>query len=322
MCAVHRLETTFVEDDLKGKNYAVKVAVAGQDSRTKFKPHDETVDQTLQFSVKDAQQDEPVTIEVYLEGRKKALVTAKLGLPDFFKGFTERKMTFTFGAKGAPNTVLLFFSGEWRGDAPAQTQAKPAPPVATLSTTPVQRPWFTRVSYYYDTSKNVYNYTTSFRVVAPFARFYEGAANLVLEKVTGKTLADVDTSLVVPVLSTVDTTVDSTISTVVTKLFEGQQYVLKKKDDAVATTSSLARAGSSRISSAASTTYSGAVQAKDYTATKVSNASSAVVGTVSSVADYTKTQVVNVSSSTYGTVRDTSLYVLSYVPILGPKIRA
>lgn len=311
-----------MDNELKEKNYAVKVAIAGEERRTKYKAHDEAVDQTVELPVSSSEENAPVTIEVAQEGRKKPLVSAKLSLADFFKGFTERKMTFTFGAKGALNTVQLFFSGEWRGTTPSAASASASDSLSTLSTSPTHRPWFTRVSYYYDTTKNVYNYTTSFRVVAPFARFYENTANLVLEKVTGKTLHDVDSSLLVPVLDTVDNKVDATISTVLTKLFEGQQYALKKKDDAVSTASGLASATTAKVSSAASATYSGAVTAKDYATTKVSSATSAVVGTVSSVADYATTQVVHVSSSTYGTVRDASWYVASHIPILGSKIRA
>lgn len=312
-----------MDNELNDNNFAVKIAVAGEDRRTKFKPHHEPVDQTLEFAIKKADEAEQVTIEVHQEGKKKALVSAKLKLADFFKGFSERKMTFTFGPKGAPNTVLLFFSGAWTGTTPAsQANVVAATSVTALSATPTHRPWFTRVSYYYDTSKNVYNYTTSFRVVAPFARFYENTANLVLTKVTGKSLHDVDSSMLIPVLDTVDNTVDATISTVLTKLFEGQQFALKKKDEAVETASGLASATKTKVSSVASSTYSGAVQAKDYTTAKVSAATSSVVGTVSSVADYTTTQVVNVSSSTYGKVRDASFYVASYLPIVGPKIRA
>ncbi|ETN23509.1 hypothetical protein PPTG_20651, partial [Phytophthora nicotianae INRA-310] len=65
-----------------------------------------------------------------------------------------------------------------------------------------------------------------------------------------------------------------------------------------------------------------AVQAKDFTSNKVSSASSAVYNTVAGVADYTKTQVVHASSSTYGTVKGITVSVLSYVPVIGPKIVA
>lgn len=162
------------------------------------------------------------------------------------------------------------------------------------------RPWFARASYYYKTSKNVYNYTTSFRIVAPFARLGESTANMVLSTVSGKTLHDLDTTLVAPALNSLDCKVDATIEAVLTKLFQGQQYVLKKKDAAVDMTSNAASRSSAMVSGAVKSTYGGVVSAKDYT---------------------TKT-VMNATSSTYGAVKGTAMSVLSYVPYLGAKIKA
>ncbi|KAG6584506.1 E3 ubiquitin ligase complex SCF subunit scon-3 [Phytophthora cinnamomi] len=279
---VHRIEATFVEEEHAQKLHAVRFAVGKTEHVTKFKKHDAPIDEHVKLSVKRAPADATLTIEVLQEKRKKALVDTTQPLSEFLKSNLERKMTFTFGPKAAPNTVLLYFRVDWE---PSDT---------ALAVVDTHRPWFMRASYYYDTTKRVYDYTTSFRIVAPFARFGENTANTVLTKVSGKTLFDIDEAWVGPGLNALDNKVDAGISAVLTTLYSGQQYALKKKDDA----------------------------AKDFTTEKVSSASSAVYNTVASVADYTKTQVVHASSSTYGTVKSVTYSVLSYVPVIGPKIVA
>ncbi|RLN75089.1 hypothetical protein BBO99_00008554 [Phytophthora kernoviae] len=284
---VHHIEATFVEDEHRDKLHAVRFAFGKSEAQTKFRKHDAKIDETLTLHVKDAAADAQLTLEV-LQKPKKSLVATQQPLADFQRTLLERKMTFTFGPKMAPSTVLLYFGVDWK------------PSDKTLATVETHRPWFMRVSYYYDTSKNVYNYTTSFRVVAPFARFGESTANTVLATVSGKTLYDIDEAWVGPGLNALDDKVDATISSVVTTLYNGQQFALKKKDQAVET----------------------AVKAKDYTTERVSTASSAVYNTVAGAADYTKTQVVHASSSTYGTVKGVTFTVLSYVPVIGPKLVA
>ncbi|KAL3662272.1 hypothetical protein V7S43_012600 [Phytophthora oleae] len=285
---VHRIEATFVEEEHVEKLHAVRFAVGKTEHTTKFKKHDAAINEHVKLQIKGASADAKLTIEVLQEKRKKALVDTTQSLSEFLKSDLERKMTFTFGPKMAPNTVLLYFHVDWEPNDTA---------VAVID---MHRPWFMRATYYYDTSKRVYDYTTSFRIVAPFARFGENTANTVLTKVTGKTLFGIDEAWVGPGLNALDDTVDAGISTVLTSLYNGQQFVLKKKDEAVDVAS----------------------KAKDFTVEKVSCASSAVYNTVAGVADYTKTQVVHASSSTYGTAKGVTVSVLSYVPVIGPKIVA
>lgn len=290
----------------------------------------------LYSDLKDLSGDEDVLMEIHTHNKKKTpLVANKLPLSTFVGEVNNVVIKFTSpGLK--PTTVSLLVSSKWasktttqkytgEGTANAVTTAKAAitgHPQTALALQDTHRPWFTRVSYYYDTTKHVYSYTTSFRVVSKLARFGESSANIVLQKVSGKSLHDLDQQFLVPVLDTLDNKVDETISTVVTKLFEGQQYVLKKKDDVVDTASTVASKSGSKISSAFGSTVSGVVKVKDFTTTKVSNVTHAAYGTVVGVKDYTTTQVVNVSSSTYGTVKGATVYVLSHVPYLGAKIRA
>ncbi|ETO86345.1 hypothetical protein F444_00120 [Phytophthora nicotianae P1976] len=296
---VHNIEATFGEEEFVGKKLAVRFAVGKAEYTTKFKKHDVRIDEHATLRVHEAAADAKLTIELLQEKVKKPVVSTQKTLAEFQNNPVDRKMTFTFGAKGAPSTALLSYSADWQSSE------------TTLATSQTHRPWFMRAFYYYDTTKNVYNYTTSFRVVAPFARFGENTANTVLTKVSGKTLFDIDSAWVGPGLNALDDKVDAGISAVLTTLYSGQQYALKKKDQAVGL-----------ASNAIKKTGETAVQAKDFTSNKVSSASSAVYNTVAGVADYTKTQVVHASSSTYGTVKGITVSVLSYVPVIGPKIVA
>ncbi|KAK1931402.1 hypothetical protein P3T76_013158 [Phytophthora citrophthora] len=294
----HRLEASgsVPEDKLR-----IRLAVGDKAHETQFVSTDNDINETLHYDVQRAAESEVVTIEVLPQGQTKPLVSTRRTLREFMEGFHNSKMTFSFGPKSAVTMMDLIFSSSWT---PTQQDE-------TLVSADTHRPWFMRASYYYETSKNVYDYTTSFRVVKPFARLGEATVNTVLATVTGKTLFDVDQSLVVPVLDTVDNKVDATISVAFTKLYEGQQMVVRTKDKAV-----------NAVSSAARSTGNTAVRATNYTTHKVSNATGAVVGTVAGVADYASSQVKHASSSTYGVVRGVTYSVASHIPILGPKIRA
>ncbi|KAH7472356.1 hypothetical protein PRIC1_005187 [Phytophthora ramorum] len=305
---VHGIEATFGEEEYATKRLAVRFAIGKSEYVTKFKKHDAAIDEHATLRVKDAAADAKLTIQLLHEKTKKPLVSTEKSLAEYLHSPQNRKMTFTFGAKALPSTALLAYSADWESDA------------TTLAKLDTHRPWFMRVTYYYDTSKNVYNYTTSFRVVAPFARFGETTANTVVEKVSGKSLHEIDEAWVGPGLNALDDRVDATISSVATTLYSGQQFALKKKDEAVGVASNVVKKTGETVSGAVGKTVHTATKAKDYTTEKVSNASSAVYNTVAGVADYTKTQVVHASSSTYGTVKGVTFTALSYVPVIGPKI--
>ncbi|CAI5744307.1 unnamed protein product [Peronospora destructor] len=282
---LHGIEATFGEHELATKSLAVRFAVGKAEHVTKYRKHDAIVDELATLRIHEATADTKLSIELLHEKNKKPIVNTQKLLAEFQRDSKKRKTTFTFGPKATPNTVILSYTVDWQSSETA------------LSRYETRRPWFMRVSYYYDTTKNVYNYTTSFRVVAPFARFGENTANTVVEKVSGKSLHEIDEAWVGPSINALDDKVDATISSVATTLQSGQQYALKKKDEAV-----------------------GVASVKDYTTEKVVSASSSVLGTVASVANYTKTQVVHASSSTYGTVKDVTFTALRYVPVVGPRV--
>ncbi|KAL4139817.1 hypothetical protein PRNP1_015575 [Phytophthora ramorum] len=300
--SAHRLE--LAEGGEPEAKYSIRVAVGNNARHTSYISVDDKIDETLHYDVQKTEESEEVTIEVLQQDQTTPLVSDRRTLREFMKSPQNMQMTFTFGPKSALNKMQLTFSAEW-------TPSNMQPESTTLASAETHRPWFMRASYYYETSKNVYDYTTSFRVVKPFARLGEATVNTVLATVTGQTLFDVDQSLVVPVLDSVDNKVDATISVAFTKLYEGQRMAVRTKDKAV-------RA----VSSVAYKTGNTAVRATNYTTHKVAAASGAVYDTVSGVADYAGSQVVHASSSTYGAMRGVTYSVASHIPILGPKIRA
>ncbi|KAK1931403.1 hypothetical protein P3T76_013159 [Phytophthora citrophthora] len=305
---VHNISATFGEEEYANKKLAVRLAIGKVEHITKFKKHDAPIDEHASLHLHEAPADAKLTIELLQEKSKKPIVSTQTSLAEYQNSPLNRKMTFTFGNKATPSRAVLSYSADWKSSE------------TTLATYETHRPWFMRVSYYYDTTKNVYNYTTSFRVVAPFARFGENTANTVVEKVSGKSLHEIDEAWVGPGLNALDDKVDATISSVAETLYTGQQYALKKKDEAVGVASNVVKKTGETVSGAVGATVNTATNVKDYTTGKVVTASSAVYGRVASVADYTKTQVVHASSSTYGTVKGATFTALSYVPVIGPKI--
>lgn len=260
------------------------------------------IGESLRLNVQASTESDEVTIAVLQEGEAKPLVSASQPLREFMQGIDHRRLSCTYGSIMASHTLDLVYSANW-------TPIKQVGKIVAAAET--HRPWFMRASYYYATTKNVYDYTTSFRVVKPFARLGEATVNTVLATVTGKTLYDVDQSLVVPVLNSVDNKVDATISVAFTQLYRGQQFVVNSKNKAVR-----------GVSSAVRKTGNTAVRATSYTTDKVAMASGAVLGTVSGATHYASSQVKHASSSTYGAVRGVTYSVARYIPILGPKIRA
>ncbi|KAG6584675.1 uncharacterized protein IUM83_07865 [Phytophthora cinnamomi] len=278
---VHRLEASPAEGGESDARYGIRLAVGDNVRHTQFAPVGHEIDESLHYDVQATAESEEVTIEVLQQDQAKPLVSARRTLREFMEGFHNSEMAFTFGPVSAPKTMHLIFSADWTPAEQASTE------VAAAAET--HRPWFMRASYYYETTKSVYDYTTSFRVVKPFARLGEATVNSVLATVSGKTLYDVDQSLVVPVLDAMDNKVDATISVAFTKLYEGQQMAVRTKDKAVRAVSNVAHKTGSTV-----------VGAANYTTHKVTAATGAVYGTVTGVADYAGSQVKHASSSTYG----------------------
>uniref|UniRef100_A0AAV1TPZ5 Senescence domain-containing protein n=1 Tax=Peronospora matthiolae TaxID=2874970 RepID=A0AAV1TPZ5_9STRA len=274
---VHRLEAASEENHSIAKPHAVRFAAESSSCMSKFSKLDTAIEELLRLSIAEATPDAKLTMTIVqkTKKKKKMLVTTAQRLSEFLQTDLERRMTFTFGPTAAPRTMILYFCVNWE------------PQDTALVVVEAHRPWFMRALYYYDTSKRVYGYTTSFGLIAPFARFGEQTANSVLTTVSGKTLEDIDTAWVNPSLETLDDLVDAGVSTVLTRLYSGQQYALKTKDEALEAASNVAMKTSE---------------------------------TVGKVKDFATDKVVSVSLSTYGMVKGFTVSVLSRVPVLGSRL--
>ncbi|TMW55445.1 hypothetical protein Poli38472_010327 [Pythium oligandrum] len=316
----------------EGHHTAIRIKVAGQEKRTKFKGSEDAIDQTLHFELKDVDENTPIQWEVVLENnQKEPIASAQVPLaPVISEEFGNPKtidltknvkisVDVNWTLKGSKQKYLGTKNAEVAETAAAVLTMNPS---RALTVHETHRPWFMRASYYYDTTKNVYNYTTSFRVVSSIARFGENTTNAVLEKITGKKLTDLDQQLVAPTLSTLDNKVDEAISLTLVKLIEGQNYVIKQKNVVVDTASSVAKKSTEQVSSIVGATLNTATKAKDYTTTQIKSVTSSAYTTVASATEYTTKTVVSASSSTLNTVRGATVYVVSHVPVLGAKIRS
>lgn len=330
-----------VEDAQHKPHLTIKVTIGEQHKSTKSFHPDTTVDALLNFDLVDI----TGTEEVFIEAIEKKKTHAKWHLP--LSEFTKGADWLGKALKEKDGHSVVHVQSKWSLKGAVQKVAGESAtkiveaaketvtlhPQRALATVDTHRPWFLRATYYYDTSKNVYNYTTSFRVIAPVARFGENTANTILQKITGKSLTDLDTALVAPNLNSLDNAVDATIQTVLVKLVEGQSFVIKTKNDAVSTASvvvgaTLDKAGkvkdytTSSVKAVAASGISTVSSVTEYTTSSVKSVATTSYNTVASVTDYTTTQVANVSSSAYGKVRGATVYVVSHVPYLGAKIRA
>nr|CCA19422.1 conserved hypothetical protein [Albugo laibachii Nc14] len=156
------------------------------------------------------------------------------------------------------------------------------------------RPFFARVSYYYDITKRLYAYTTSFPLISYVARVNESIANTIVLQVTRKSLYDIDEKSIVPRLERLDDKVDQAISAMITKVLKGELYIIKKKDDAVHVLSHSAKRATSSVS--------GAVGVG--------------VDAVSAVHSMTMRSIKYVTYGAYSGVRNSAVYMISHIPFV------
>ncbi|KAL0583461.1 hypothetical protein ABG067_006697 [Albugo candida] len=172
-------------------------------------------------------------------------------------------------------------------------------PCTSMISQPTPRPWFMRLTYYYDATKRLYNYSTSFPVVNSVARFGESTTDMVLKRISGKTLMDLDKEGLMPLLSLLDDSVDQVLATALLTVAQSQSYIVHKKDVVAETISHVAHKSVSTITDTAENAIQIVCKAKNYTTT----------------------QIINVSSSVYTGVYGTTLSIVSHVPYLGAKLR-
>ena len=181
----------------------------------------------------------------------------------------------------------------------SKKQPQKESPSTSIISHPTPRPWFMRLTYYYDVSKRLYNYSTSFPVVNSVARLGESATDMVLKRISGKTLLDIDKEGLMPLLSLLDDTLDQALATALLTVAQSQSYIVHKKD-----------VMSEKISHVAHKSV-----------LTVTDTAENAIQVVCKAKNYTTTQIVNVSSSLYTGLYGATLSIFSHIPYLGAKLR-
>lgn len=184
-----------------------------------------------------------------------------------------------------------------------KSRKTPSPTQTSITTAPTddfQRPKFLRVGYYYTTTKDVYGYTKSFRLISPLANFGESSVNYVLgklgfEKIKSTTAID---QSVVPIIDTLDTKVDENLAAVCDLLVKSQNKLLHTKDVAL----------------------DKLIETKDKTVTKITDVASTTADSITKAKNATVSTVSSASSATYQRVSGTAVYLISFVPIVGKRV--
>ncbi|KDO33034.1 hypothetical protein SPRG_01850 [Saprolegnia parasitica CBS 223.65] len=180
--------------------------------------------------------------------------------------------------------------------------------------------WFLHPSYYYQKTKEVYTYTTSFRGVGAVAHVGETSVNYLLKHLNMKqvaTLQDVDTSLA-PALATIDEQLDERVAGVLKTLVDGQEYILAKKEQVVGRAKEVQSATLEKVSAVTTT-------ATDKVSKTVESVTTTVEKTRASVTQVTSNALESVSKAkdaTIETLTATAHSFLSYVPLLNKKVMA
>lgn len=207
-------------------------------------------------------------------------------------------------------TLLTF---EWKDTTTTTTskkQNKKSKKAKTTTTTPTASPMSMtvpdaepsvlhrlRLANMYDSGKHVYEYATSFRIVAPFAHMSESSFNFVIKKIGWESPEELDQSIV-PLLSRVDGTVEEKLSLLAEYLAQKQESILKVKDSGIDTFT----------------------KTTDKIVTKASDVVSTSTANVKKVAGATVDKVSTVSSAAYSSLSGAAFYCISFVPIVGPKL--
>lgn len=290
---------------------------------------------------------EELRLEVFTEGEESALFSVSFPLEHV--AIPDKRMTRSFEFEEAHGKATLNMKTLWtpkekkdksakntsngngskaassNGDiakpSKANSKDKVENPHYQLAMTETHRPWYLRASYYYGTTKKVYAYTTSFRVVSSFARMGENSMNYVLTKLSGHSLEDLDHAIV-PTLDTVDDKLDEKISVVLEAVVQGQTYLLNKKNSATGAVSGVTHSAYDTISTKANTVITKTNDISHATLDKVYSLTSSTTEQIVHAKDTTISTISKASSSTYQTVRGATLTMVSYIPIVGKKVMA
>ncbi|OQR99759.1 hypothetical protein THRCLA_06406 [Thraustotheca clavata] len=198
--------------------------------------------------------------------------------------------------------------------------------------------WYLHPSYYYQKTKDVYLYTTSFRGVATMAHVGESSVNFLLKQLNLKqvaTLQDVDQTLA-PALETIDEQLEERVAGVLQTLVHGQEYILAKKELVVECAKEVQSATLEKVAvvkSTATDKVNLTVDTVSKVKTTALESATSTIDLVSTTVEKTRESVNHVTTTAIDTVtkaKNTALDTLtatantflSYVPILNKKVMA
>ncbi|CAK4629903.1 unnamed protein product [Aphanomyces euteiches] len=307
---VHRVKDIKLDEGgLKGLKLVVRVNIGKSFQQTNpVEAEKANLNEILNFELANVDQKQSVVIDLLKDGEEKAIASTKTILEELIEGKSDKRLFKFDGASGGIVLSGSFTSAETSKKGPSNagsskaTNETHASVSRSLSThTDNTTLWYLHPSFYYNKTKEVYAYTTSFSGIAFVARYGEATLEFVLKRLAPKvaTLNDVDKSLV-PALSTADSKVDENVEYLLKTLIASQDYLVSTKNGAYNKVS--------QTLSATSTTVKGTVSSAQ---AKVSQATSAAVDTA-----------YNLSNSTYTALTDTANKLLAYVPLVNKKATA
>jgi hypothetical protein len=276
--------------------YVVKIKIGGDvKASDKGKGAAFTFPNELTFELQNVDDKAVAVVEIIEDGKEKPIVAANFSLKQLL-GNTKLALKFQNSrlhletawtpAKSLKERLEAEASKavQKAKDATSNLPALPHPHALTVHET--HRPWFMRASYYYDTSKSVYAYAKSFRIVAPFARLGENTTNAVLRTVFGKDLGQLDQQALVPLLGSLDDKVDGALTQTLVVVVKGQNLMIATKDKTLEVAHKVATGAYNKAAGAA---------------------------------EFTSDTVKKVTSKTFNTARSVVYSIGSHLPLIGDK---
>jgi len=293
----------------------------GQEVCTKYQTA--KASETLEFNekftmlLKNVTSTTNVTIE--LIARDKQIISTTSDTMNLTEAGTVKKL-YELKADNRPEFASAWINYEWTEDLKKTKKNKKMSTSlattmpATLSTSESNdfaRPCMFRIGYYYTSGKGWYDYTKSFKVMTPLATMGESSVNYVLSKLNVKDCTSTDQidNHLVPWIDQLDIGVDKKLASVCDLLVRGQTSLLDTKDMALNTIVSTKDHAAIKWSALTSSTKESLSTMATTTSDSITKAKESTLHTVSSV-----------SAATYNRVSGAAVLLISYVPIVGPKM--
>ncbi|RHY29627.1 hypothetical protein DYB32_005004 [Aphanomyces invadans] len=279
---------------------------------------------------------QPLQLAVLLDN--KAIASAKLDVSEFLGSkreehgvnLDEGAGVVALGVEFTPkekNDQHKKLGAKASGSTSAKGSTGPSDPHASIPRSLTATPdhstslWYIHPSFYYEKTKEMYSYATSFAAVGYVARYGESTLEYFLHRLAPSkvdSLESVDQSLV-PALRTVDSRVDENVATLLKTIAASQDYLLKTKDGAVTKVQATMNATKTTVASTVSTVQSKVSQVTSSTVETACSLRQKTMDTANNVRKSTVQTISSVSRSTYDTLSNATHHILAHVPFINSK---